>query len=897
MSDQRPDPDQLLQRLHAEADAERRARLKIFFGASAGVGKTYAMLVEAHERRRAGADVAIGLVETHGRVETEALLEGLETLPRRTLEHRGVTLAEFDLDAALARRPALLVLDELAHTNAPGSRHRRRWQDVLELLDAGIDVYTTLNVQHVETVVDVVAQITGVTVRETVPDSVLDRADEIELVDLPPDDLLQRLREGKVYMPAQAERATQHFFRKGNLIALRELALRVTAQRVDAQMESYRRAEGIGLPWAVRERLLVCVGDPDGGLRLVRAARRMAVALKAEWIVAHVETPAGLRAGQAVRDRLVDVLGFAEDLGAETAILSGLRVTDELLAFARQRNVSRIVVGRGRRPAWLERVTGSLGAALARSGGAFDVFIVRGEEGEAKVTVAPPVTRDVRGYLGAVLVTALSTGAAALMHREFDLSNLAMVYLLGVVVTAVVFGRGPAMLASFLSVAAFDFGFVPPMFTLAVSDTQYVFTFLVMLVVAVVVGTLTARLREQVTAARQREHRAAALYRLSQDLSIARTLDDGLAAALRHVSEVFDLAAVVLLPGAHERVEAVAGDLAVIGDPEHERGVAQWTFDHAQPAGAGTPTLPAARGLYLPLAGTDGVVGVLGVGPDAPRGVLAPDRFRLLRTFANQIASAIERDHLARRAEGARIDVETERMRNALLSSVSHDLRTPLTVITGAATSLRGDSGLPRAKQLELLDTIVEEGRRLGRLVGDLLDMTRLEAGAVRPNREWHSVEEVVGAALARLDDAVGPHSVELRLPPDPPLVPLDDVLVEQALFNLLENAVKYAPPGTPIALTVTLEPGWLRLEVADRGPGLAPEEAERVFTKFYRGAQAGGRRGAGLGLTICRAIAEAHGGRVSAAPRGGGGAVFTLELPVEGEPPRVEREPDEEDA
>ncbi len=895
MHDRRPDPDALLERVRAEDEQAHRARLKIFLGASAGVGKTYAMLVEAHERRRAGTDVAIGVVETHGRTETGALVEGLEVIPRRTGEHRGVTLTEFDLDAALARRPALLLLDELAHTNAPGSRHRRRWQDVQELLDSGIDVYTTLNVQHVETVVDVVAQITGITVRETVPDSVIDRADEIELVDLPPDDLLQRLREGKVYLPAQAERATEHFFRKGNLIALRELALRVTAQRVDAQMESYRRAEGIGRPWAVHERLLVCVGDPDSGLRLVRAARRIAAALKSEWIVVHVETPAALRAGPALRDRIVDVLGFAEDLGAETTILSGLRVGDELLAFARQRNVSRIVVGRSRRPLWMEWLTGSLGTALARAGGGFDVFVLRGEEGEAAPPALPPSPQDWRGYAGALVVTALSALAAALMYGGFDLSNLSMVFLLGVVITAVAFGRGPAMLTALLSVAVFDFAFVPPRFTLAVSDTQYVFTFGVMLVVAVVIGTLTAQLREQLTAARQRERRTAVLFQLSHDLSTARDLDERLAMALRRIAEVFELRAVVFRPHQAERVEVAAGDLAAIGDVAHERGVAQWTFDHDQPAGAGTPTLPAARGLYLPLPGSQGVMGVLGVGPDVPRSLLAPDRFRLLKTFANQIASAIERDELARQAERARVDVESERMRNALLSSVSHDLRTPLTVITGAATSLRGNAELPGRDRAELLDTIVDEGRRLGRLVGDLLDMTRLESGAVRVRKDWHSIEELVGAALARLDDAYRERAVDLSLPPGLALVPVDDVLFEQALFNLLENAVKYAPADSPIGLAVTLEPGRLRIEVADRGPGLAPGEEARVFEKFYRGAQASGRRGAGLGLTICRAIAEAHGGSVHARSRPGGGAIFTLEVPVEGEAPGIEREAGED--
>ena len=515
----RPDPDALLERIRTEESGTRRARLKIFFGASAGVGKTYAMLVEAHERRRADADVVVGLVETHGRRETEALLDGLELLPRRTFDHRGAQLAEFDLDAALARHPALLLLDELAHTNVPSSRHRRRWQDVEELLDAGIDVYTTLNVQHVESLIDVVAQITGVTVRETVPDSILERADEIELVDLPPDDLLQRLREGKVYRPQQAERALEHFFRKGNLIALRELALRQTAQRVDAQMESYRRAEGIADPWAVRERILVCIGDPESGLRLVRSARRMATALKAEWIVLHVETPGQVRQGAATHDHLVDLMGLAEELGAEPVVLTGLRVSDEILAFARARNVSRIVVGKPTRPRWREWWSGALVSTLLRDSGDMDLYVLRGDEigdGAPSAPRQPARQPRWRGYAGALPVVALCTLVSWAMCRGFELSNLSMIYLLGVVVVAMAFGRGPAILAAFLSVAVFDFMFVPPRFTLAVSDTQYVVTFAVMLAVAVVIGTLTARMREQSEASRQRERRTAALFQLSR---------------------------------------------------------------------------------------------------------------------------------------------------------------------------------------------------------------------------------------------------------------------------------------------------------------------------------------------------------------------------------------------
>jgi two-component system sensor histidine kinase KdpD len=889
---ERPNPDQLLERLREREAREKRAQLKIFLGASAGVGKTYAMLTEAHERRGAGVDVVVGLVETHGRRETEALLQGLKVIPRLALEHRGATLEEFDLDAALALHPQLLLLDELAHTNAPGSRHRRRWQDVEELLGAGIDVYTALNVQHVESLVDVVAQTTGVTVRETVPDSILDRADEIELVDLPPDDLLVRLKEGKVYVPHQAARALEHFFQKGNLIALRELALRQTALRVGAQMETYRRTQGLSQAGGIRERLLVAIGNPVQGVRLVRAARRMAAALNAEWIVAHVELPGRLREDPRVRDHVVDVLGLAEELGAETALLSGLSVADELLAFARERGVVRIMLGKTRTPRWRERLFDSPLSRVLEGSGDIDVFVVRGEEGDRPPAPSPPARPTTgREYLGAVAVVAVCTLLGWAMLSVFDRANISMIYLLGVALSALAFGRRPAILASGLAVAAFDFFFVPPRFTFAVSDGQYVVTFGVMLAVGLLVGTLTARLRDQATSARQREARTRALFRLSRELAERRDTHEMLGVAVERIGDVFESRVAVLLPDGSGRLTVAAGDAMLFGNPEHERGVAQWAFDSQQPAGAGTDTLPGSRGLYLPLKASAGPLGVLAVSPADPRRLQSPDRFQLLQTFANQTALALERTQLAAERERARVDIETERARNALLSSVSHDLRTPLAAITGAASGLRDGATFDAATRRELADTIVDEAQRLNRLVGDLLDLTRLESGALRARKEWHSVEEVVGAALTRLETQIGTHPVDLDLPEDLPLVPLDDVLMEQALFNLIDNAIKYSPGDGAIEITARVAEGWLKLEVADRGPGLPPGEETQIFEKFHRGEPHGERRGVGLGLTICRGIVEAHGGRIAARNRPGGGAVLSLELPLEGEPPRVEPE------
>jgi two-component system, OmpR family, sensor histidine kinase KdpD len=893
MNEQRPDPDELLRRIREQEERERRAKLKIFFGASAGVGKTYAMLVEAHERRRAGVDVVVGVVETHGRAETAALLEGLEVLSPRLVEYRGAVLREFDLDAALARHPGLLLMDELAHTNAQGSRHAKRWLDVEELLAAGIDVYTTLNVQHVESLYDVVAQITGVAVREIVPDSILERADEIELVDLPPDDLLQRLREGRVYIPEQAARATEHFFKKGNLIALRELALRVTAHRVDQQMESYRREHAIRDTWAVGGRFLVGLGEPEAGLRLIRAASRMAARLQAEWLVVHVETPGEFAPTGAARDHLVDLMGYAEELGAETAMLIGTRVADQMLAYARERNVSRIIVGKPTRSRWFRLLRGSLVDALLAGSGEIDVFVMSGESEEGERRPAPPPARRpslrASNYVQSLLAVALCTGIAWVVHLRLPPANLPMIYLLGIMAVAMRLGRGPALLASVLSVVAFDFFFVPPTLAMHVSDTQYLLTFAGMLVVALVISTMASRLRQQADAAREREHRTAALYLLSRELSSLRGTQELLHAALRRVTDLFGSRGVILLPDAAGRLSVAAGEASLLGEAGHDQGVAQWTFDHSQPAGAGTPTLPAAGALFLPLLGARKAVGVLGIVPDDPGRVLTRDRFRLAETFASQVALSLERAQLAEQAERTHVLVESERTRSLLLSSVSHDLRTPLSVITGATSSLLADgSPLPGPVRRELVETIAEEAQRLNRLVGNLLDMTRLESGAMPVRREWHSLEEVVGSALGRLESRLEGREVAVRLAPGLPLVLLDDVLIELVLFNLVENALKYTPPGSPIEIAARLGDGALLIEVADRGPGLPPGQEESVFEKFYRGRREGDPSGVGLGLSICRGIIEAHGGAISAANREGGGAVFRVMLRQDEQPPAV---------
>jgi len=889
VTERRPNPEALLARAKEEEARRRRGALKVFFGAAAGVGKTYAMLEAAREQRVDGADIVVGYVETHGRAETQALLEGLEVLPPRLYEHRGTTLQELDLDAALRRRPGVLLVDELAHTNAPGSRHAKRWQDVLELLDAGINVYTTINVQHLESLNDVVAQITGVVVRETVPDAVLEQADELELIDLPPDDLLERFRDGKVYVPDQAQEALRNFFRKGNLIALRELALRRTADRVDAQMRTYMRDHAIGTTWPVAERLLVCVSPSPASPRLVRAAKRMAERLGAQWIAAYVETPAQRRLPQAARDRVVQTLRLAEQLGAETVTVSGGRMSEEILALAHAKNVTKIVVGKPSRSLWKRILIGSIVDALVEGSGDVDVYVISAEREEPAPPAAPrrALDTDWWAYGEAVMVVAAATAVAWVMFPFFEVSNVIMVYLLATMAVATRQRRGPSVVASVLSVAAVDFFFVPPYLTFAVSDTQYLVTFGVMLIVGLVISDLTDRIRSQAEAARAREARTAALYAMSRELASTRGVDELLGIAVRHISEVFRCQVAVLLPETDGSLVPRA-TAAPFPMDQSERAVSRWVYEHRQPAGLGTSTLPGAAALYVPLIAPRGPVGALGVQPPNPHAFDAPDQLHQLETFANQTALAVERAHLANEAQAAQVRIEAERLRSSLLSSVSHDLRTPLATITGAvSTILESRPSLTADTQQELLESVRDEAERLNRLVQNLLEMTRLESGALDLRREWHPIEEVIGAALGHLGKRLADRRVTTRIPPDLPLVRIDDVLIEQLLVNLLDNALKHTPPGSPITIIATATDRSVTVEIADRGPGLPPGEEHKVFEKFYRAPAAAGR-GAGLGLAICLGIVQAHSGRIWAHNLPEGGVAFLFTLPIDEKPPTV---------
>jgi two-component system, OmpR family, sensor histidine kinase KdpD len=883
---ERPDPDALLARVVDAEARSRRGRLKLFFGAAPGVGKTYTMLEAARAALAEGEDVVAGVVETHGRVETDRLLEGLEVLPRRTAPHRGTTLPEFDLDGALARHPTLILLDELAHTNAPGSRHAKRWQDVEELLAAGINVHTTLNVQHLESLNDVVAQITGIVVRETVPDAVFERADEVELVDISAEVLLERLREGKVYVPEQAARALEQFFREGNLIALRELALRRTAERVEDQMRGYREAHGIARTWPAGERLLVCIGPNPASARLIRAGRRMATALHADWIVLHVES-SRQRLSASDRDALSVNLRLADQLGARTVTLSADDVPAEILAYARAQNVTRILAGKPTHGRWRDRVVGSLLDRLIRGSREMDVYVITGEP---DATPRTPVARErppVPGmaYLRAAAVVGLA-GAIGLGVRPWvNATDIAMLLLLAVMVSAAWDGARPAVGASVLAIALFDFVFVPPYYTFAVADASYVLTFGVMLAVALSISRLAARIRGQAEAAREREQHTAALYALSRRLADARNTAELAEAVSGQVRETLGAPAAVLLPDEAGGFAALADGGVKPGDAA--QGVARWVLEHRQPAGVGTDTLPGADALYVPIAASDRALGVLRVAVTDPRRARDPIERQLLEAIADQAGIAFERAALAARSEHEKMATQAERLRSSLLSSLSHDLRTPLAGIEGAASTLKeGAERLSPAARGDLAQTILEEARRMMRMVSNLLDMVRVESGALEVQREWQSVEEVIGVALMRLDERLRSHPVQAGIPPDLPLVPMDGLLVEQALVNLLENAAKYSPSGAPIDLTASVRDGDVVLAVADRGSGVSAGDEERIFEKFYRSASRERVGGAGLGLTIVRAIAQAHGGRVWVEARPGGGAVFRFALPLGGTPP-----------
>ncbi|HEX7593978.1 MAG TPA: sensor histidine kinase KdpD [Anaerolineae bacterium] len=879
---QRPNPDELLARVQAEEKQQARGKLKIFLGYAAGVGKTYAMLEAARARQAENVDVVVAYVETHHRAETETLTDGLEILPRKQIEYRGRVLTEMDVDAVLARHPQLALVDEFAHTNVAGSRHPKRYLDVQDILAAGIDVYTTLNVQHLESLNDVVAQITGIVVHETIPDSAIDQANEIELIDLAPDELLQRLKDGKVYVPEQAARAIERFFRKGNLTALREMALRRTADRVDDQMQAYMETRAIAGPWATTERLLVCVSPGALSERLIRTARRLADELSAEWFAVYVETPNHARLSRSQRGRIERMLHLAEELGAKTLTVPSIAVAETVLGFARSHNITKIIAGKPVRSRWIELLRGSVVDQIIRHSGAIDVYVISGEV-EASVAME---TRDwqphrpLRRYAITLALVAAATLLGFPIHTVIEPTNLVMVYLVVVVVAAAYLGRGPSVVAAVFSVVALDFFFIPPVFTFVVSDTQYILTFVGLLTVGLVISALTVRVREQADAAQQREAQTAELYEFTRDLAATSGIAGILDAVIKHVSQTFSREIVILLPeGEALMVRAVSPDFSL---SENEFAVASWAYQHNEPAGRGTDTLPAAPIHCRPLKTPRGVVGVLGVKPANPSSYLTLEQARLLESFTNQAALAIERAQLAEQARQAQLLQATEKLQTALLNSISHDLRTPLVSITGALSSLQEDGmQLDDATRRSLIDTASTEAARLNHLVGNLLDMTRVQAGAIRVAEEPCDIQDVIGSALDRLDLLLKDRRVDVNLASDLPLVPMDFVLIVQVLVNLLDNAIKYSPPTAPIDVHARAAGANLEITVADRGVGIPPSDLTRVFDKFYRVERPGGVTGTGLGLAICKGIIEAHSGSIKAENREGGGTMITLTLPL----------------
>ncbi|EJE50303.1 osmosensitive K+ channel histidine kinase [Acidovorax sp. CF316] len=908
---QRPDPDALIAQLRAQEEQTSRGKLRIYFGANAGVGKTWAMLSAAQRERSAGRDILIGVVETHGRAETAALLDGLQALPLREVEYRGRLLPEFDLDAALARKPAILLVDELAHSNVQGSRHAKRWQDVQELLAAGIDVWTALNVQHLESLNGTVGAITGIRVHETVPDTVLDDADEVVLVDATPDELIARLSAGKVYVPQQADRAARSFFRKGNLIALREIALRRTAEHVEDDVLGWRIEQsggaggGVAGAWNTSGSILACVGPHEDAAQTVRTAARLAGQLNVKWHAAYVETPRLQRLAAKRRDKILAVLQLAQELGAETAVLTGDRVAPVLASQALHLNCATVVLGRPANPEswrkWLP--TKPVGRELAALAPSLDILETAHAGSSRRLSEALRSSRsgvdaletdEVNharwpGFLWALGASIAVTLLATPLHGVLELTNIVMLYLLAVVGVAMRFGRGPAAMAALLNVLAFDFFFVSPRLSFAVSDVQYIVTFAVMLGVGLLVGQLTAGLRFAAGVSNSRERRAQSLFELTRELSAAletsQVIDIGASAVQEHFGGRAVVVAMDEADNLHYPDDLPAG---------FDKSVADWTLRQGQSAGLATSTLAAQSWRYVPLKAPMRVRGVLALEPAHPRWLLIPEQAQQLETQARQIAIALERVHYVDIAQKAVLDVESERLRNALLGAVSHDVRTPLTALITLAESLRS---APPHERESVAQAIVHQAHQLNALVSNLLDMARLESDvsgqSVSLRRDWQSVEEVVGASIRAAQAALGGTTVRTDIPADLPLVEFDAVLIERVLVNLLENAAKYGAP--PIVVKASTTESSLVLEVTDHGAGLPLSvrgKEHTLFEKFTRGQAESATPGVGLGLAICKAVVHAHGGTISAASASGGGAQFMITIPRREPPP----EPDFED-
>ena len=879
----RPSPDALL----VHAARERRGRLKIFIGAAPGVGKTWAMLDDAQRKHAEGVDVLAALIETHGRAETQAKLSGLPQLARKPVIYKGRALTELDLDGLLARRPALALIDELAHTNADGSRHEKRWQDVEEVLAAGIDVFTTLNIQHIETLNETVTRITGVRVRETVPDLVLEMADEIELIDIPPDELLERLRQGKVYPQDQAARALTSFFAKGNLTALRELALRAAADRVDAQLREHMAANAIAGPWPTQERILVCVNESPAAREAIRVAKRSADRARAEWIALNVTQARTESLPDADKDRLAGTLRLAERLGAELATLESERdVAQAILSYAADRNVRRIVIGRPRRrPFWARLTTEDVAEGLLRQSGQFEITLAAepDERGARTGWHLPRMAHEPFAWGEAVLAVGIASACAYAAEQLFPVASLSVIFMTAVVVVASRRGLGPAMATAVLGFFAYNYLFTEPRYTFRVSRQGELLTLGLFLVASLITGNLAARLRARIDAQASIADRTNKLYDFSRRVAAAATADDVIWASVSHVATTLRCESVLLRPSLTAELQVVGGFPPEDRLDVRDQSAAQFAWDKGEAAGRGSDTLPTARWFFLPLVAGDRRLGVLGIAYADDRQFARTDR-RLLDALVDQIALALERLRLTEELSETRLASETERLRTALLSSVSHDLRTPLVTIIGAAGSLADIPDLPLPARKDLAENIREEGERLDRYVQNLLDMTRIGHGALKLHLAPIEVGELIGSARHRLRAPLRAHEVTADLPASLPVVLADAVLLEQVLVNVLDNAAKYAPAGSGIVLSARPIGGRLELSITDSGPGIPPAEQARVFDMFYRVTEGDRQRaGTGLGLAICKGLTEAMGGTIRAetALPDGTGTRIVLSLPL----------------
>jgi two-component system sensor histidine kinase KdpD len=896
MKEKRPNPDDLLKVALAEERQGEYGKLRVYLGAAPGVGKTYTMLEDAQAKRDAGLDVVVGVVESHGRQEIDALLSGLDILPRQVVDYRGIKLTEFDLDGALKRNPGLLLIDEMAHTNAPGLRHEKRWQDIKELLERGINVYTTVNVQHIESRADDVAKITHIRIKETVPDLMFDIADTIELVDLPPEDLLKRLHEGKVYFPQQAEIAKENFFRIGNLIALREIALRYTADLVNAEGLTYRQGQGIKRVWPTKDKILVCVG-PGQTNKLIRSAARIAASLKANWIAVYVDVPR-LQFSEEERNRAIQKLRRAERLGADTRLIVGSDIVKEVMNFAREQNITQIMIWKSSHQSWRDYFKiwknisagrrafsfRSLADKIIRNSGEIDVYVMTGEEVEGKDTpVVPALIKEFSwlSYVVATGVVALATLIDYFLFPFLNATNLIMIYFSGVFLIALYYKIIPTIFTGILSVIVCTFLFLPPYYTFAILDSSYLLSIVLMFSIAVTINYYTVTSRREAVRARQAERRIARLHTLSRQLATSRGVDNLLSVGVEYIGEILECEVQALLPESGKLIVHAKSQTDWILDSK-ELSVAQWVKDMGQMAGLGTDTLPFSTALYIPLQTSQGTIGVLSIRPKHAEQLFTPEQMHLLEAFAHQLAITIEADLHHEKTKSTQLESETDRIRSDILHSFSQDMQIPLVSILGSASKLVDvGTDLEKKKIQQLHNNIFMESEQLNRLFNNLLQISNLETQPRLLHKEPFPLDLLIARVLESPSIKILKRKISVNIPANLPKVEIDQALLREVLFNLIDNAIKFTPAESPIAIAVAMQNDLIIVSIEDYGPGLLADELSNLFEKFYRGKMTTLERGMGLGLAVCRTIIEAHGGEIWAENRKEGGAAFRFSLPL----------------